>query len=181
VATNVLDEFRDKDPVKVIYVMGKPYAWIYEQLGLPYFPKHIGELVSGVEVGQEIVIKNDEFGYVEVGMATFSSRSNNKDVVLHVKESADASEEIRTVVVNASDITDSEWHRFEFDPIGGAKGKTYYISITSPSSVVGNAVTVRFSDDDIVNGRMLLRRKVLGSNEVNSSFFRDGDLAYRIK
>ncbi len=180
VATNVLDEFNGREPVYVVYIGGKPYVWIYEKLGLHYFPKHVGEITGGVEVGQTILIQEDGWSGVDVGMANFSSRSNTENVVLHVKEDVEAKEDIRTVGVNASEINDSDWHRFNFSEIEDSAGQSYYVAITSPTSTKGNAVTVRFVDRDVLNGQMLLRRRALREGEENSDFFRDNDLAYRL-
>lgn len=181
VATDVLDEFDSKEPVYVVYIGGKPYVWVYERLGLHYFPKHVGEITGEVEVGQTMLIQDTGWNGIDVGMATFSSRNNTENVILHVKENEEASSDIRTVEVNASEISDSDWQRFNFTAIEDSAGQSYYVAITSPTSTKGNAVTARFVDRDVLNGQMLLRRRALREGEKNSDFFRKGnDLAYRL-
>ncbi len=108
VANDIWQEYRDKKPVKTIFIGGLPYVWVYEQLGLYYFPKNIGELVNGIEVGQTIIAPSGWNG-VEIGFSTFSGRLNTQDVVLLIKESPDAKQPIRTVTVNASEFQDSSW------------------------------------------------------------------------
>ena len=180
IATDVLDEFDNKEPVYVVYIGGKPYVWVYEKLGLHYFPKHAGEITGEVEVGQTVFIQEDGWNGIDIGMATFSSRNNTENVILHVKEDEEAENDIRTVEVNAGKISDSDWQKFGFQAIEDSAGQSYYVSITSPTSTKGNAVTVRFVDRDVLNGQMLLRRRALREGEKNSDFFRDNDLAYRL-
>lgn len=181
VATNVLDEFRGRVPARGIYIGGRPYVWIYETLGLHYFPQHVGELVGDMEVGQEVIAEKDGWSAIDIGMANFSSRKNTRDVILHVRENVNATGDLRTAVVNAAQIEDSAWHRFEFEPVDDAAGKTYYVALTSPDSVAGDAVTARFVEEDVLLGRMLLRRRAIRAGEKNSDFWRDGDLAYRLR
>jgi hypothetical protein len=180
VATNVLDEFDSKEPVFVYYIDGKPYVWIYEKLGLHYFPKHVGEITEEVEVGQTVLIREDGWNGVDIGMANFSSRRNTENIIFHVKEDIESESDIYTVEVNASEINDGDWQRFNFPAIEDSMGKSYFISITSPASKKGNAITVRFVDRDVLEGRMMLRRRELREDESNTDFFRDNDLAYRL-
>ena len=179
-ASNAIDEFRDKAPVYVVRIAGVEYVWIYEQLGLPYFSKHIGELVGETEVGQLLPGPVDkEFDHIEIGLSTFSGRSNTEDIVLRVYDSIDSDIPLRTVRVNARDVVDSEWHRFTFESIENVSENTFYISLVSPTSTPGNAITVRFAEQDIRKGQMVLRRRILRDGEDLSDFLRDGDLAYR--
>ena len=179
--SNVLDEFRGRVPAHEVYIGGRPYVWIYETLGLHYFPQHVGELVGDMEVGQEVIVDKDGWSAIDVGMANFSSRKNTKDVVLQVRENVNATRDLRTAVVKAAQIEDSAWQRFEFEPMAGSAGQTYYVALTSPGSTVGNAVTVRFVPEDVLSGQMLLRRRSLQAGEQNSDFWRDGDMAYRLR
>jgi hypothetical protein len=180
IASTVLDEFRGKEPVHVVSVLGQPYVWLYETLGLHYFRQHVGEVVGEVEVGQTVPISSDTFSAIEIGFATFSGRANTGDVVVHVRESATTTTDLRTVRVNARDIADESYHRFEFAPIPDAAGKTFFVSVTSPNSRPGNAVTVRFVDQDVLPGEMVLRREPLTAGQTAADFVRAGDVAYRI-
>lgn len=170
IASNVIDEFKGKEPVHVVYIQGEPYAWIYNTLGIRYFTKNVGEILPGSSVGQLVPIAQDNWSAIDIGMATFSSRRNTQDVVLHVRESLESEEDLRTVTVNASEIEDSAYHTFSFDPISNSAGKTYYVHITSPTSRPGDAVTVKFLDQSIVLGEMVKDGVV----------FDDRDVAYRL-
>jgi len=177
IATNVLGEFADKEPVHVVSIGGSEYVWVYDVMGLHYWPKNVGELVGSMEVGQKMKAI-DNWSGVSIGMSNFSGRSNTKNVTLHVRESIDAVEDVRTVVVNAADIVDGEWHEFNFEPIKGVEGQEYYIALTSVDSVPGDAVTVRYVDTDMLCGEMVLRRDM--SKMAGESVKSDFDLAYRL-
>ncbi len=134
-----------------------------------------------MEVGQEVIVEKDGWSAIDIGMANFSSRKNTKDVILHVRENVNATRDLRTAVVNAAQIKDSAWQRFEFESMAGSAGQTYYVALTSPDSTVANAITVRFVPEDVLPGQMLLRRRSLRGGEQNSDFWRDGDMAYRLR
>lgn len=170
IATNVLDEFLDQKPAHVVEIMGKPYVWIYNKMGLNYFPNHIGELTGEASVGQIVAVDENNWSAIEIGMATFSSRRNSQEVILHVRESLESREDLRTTRVNASEIQDSAFHLFEFEPIKDSAGKEFYIYLESSASTPGDAVTVRFANHDLVPGEM-----VKGGRQLTGR-----DIAYRL-
>ncbi|MBI4022014.1 MAG: phospholipid carrier-dependent glycosyltransferase [Candidatus Andersenbacteria bacterium] len=180
IASDVLDEFRERQPEHIVYIQGEPYAYVYNTLGPRYFRQHVGELTGGVEVGQWLPVSVDSWSAIDVALATFSSRLNTEDVILHVRDSIDAADDLRTVTVNASQLQDEAWQRFDFEPILGARGQTFYVALTSPAAVPGNAITVRFTPQDVLPGQLVLKRRALRAGERMSDFVRAGDMAYRI-
>lgn len=180
IASNVLDEFVDKEPEHVIHIHGEPYVWIYNTLGPRYFTKNVGELVSGREVGQLVPIDFDNWDRIDFAIATYSGRNNTEDVIVHIREDVNATKDIRTIRVNARNISDQDWQAFPFEPITDSKGKTYYIAITSPTSQPGNAVTVRYVQEDVKPGQIVIRNEPLQSGETMDMFIREGDLGYRL-
>ncbi len=180
IATAVLQELQDTEPVHTVSIGGEPYVWIYNTMGLPYFPQNTGELYGEAEVGQRIPIDHNNWDRVAIGLSTFSSRQNTQDVILHVRSDVNAHANLRTVRVNAQEIADGAYQQFSFAPIPDSAGKTYYVALTSPTSRAGDAITVRFVLTDILPGQMVWRRGSLGAGEQNEKYQRDGDIAYRI-
>ncbi len=168
-ASNVLDELRGKEAVHTVYIQDIPYVWIYETRSVGNFTKHVGELIGAKTVGQTVQPKPGAWGWVDLGFATFSSRNNTQDVIVHVRQSVNSMEDLRTVRVNAKDIVDNEWQRFAFEPIEVSAGQEFYIEIESPTSTPGNAVTVRYTDFDILPGQMYSNRSP-----------KPADIAYRV-
>ena len=173
-ASNVLDEVKGKEPVHTIDINGVPYITIYEPLSGGNFTQHVGEVVAGVEIGQTFTVDRDSFDTIEIGFATFSSRNNTHDVVLNVYESPAKETLLRSATVNATDIVDNEWQPFTFEALADQAGKELYLAVTSPASRAGDAVTVRYIDEDIKSGEMYLRRPG-GSLGV-----KPGDIAYQL-
>ena len=173
-ASNVLDEVKGKEPVHTIEINGVPYINIYDTLSVGNFTKHVGEVVTGVEVGQTFTADREVIDALEIGFATFSSRNNTQDVILRLYDSPAKHQLLRTATVNATEIVDNEWRRFTFEPITEAQGQEFYLAITSPTSFTGNAVTVRYIDQDIKPGEMHLKRPG-GSLGV-----KPGDIAYQL-
>ena len=180
VETDVLQEFAGKVPAHTVYIGGKPQAWVFNTIGLHYFSEHAGEIIGSMEIGQTVPVESDNWSSIDIGLATFSSRANTEDVILHIRENPDTADDIRTAVVNAAAIEDGSWQRFAFEPIAGSAGRSFYVALSSPESLAGNAITVWFSQENILPGQLLLRRRALGPREANSDFLRQGDLAYRL-
>ena len=144
------------------------------------FLKHVGEITGVIEVGQIVQLQQAEFSAVDIGFATFSGRENTEDVILRIYADIDDPEPLREVVVTANTIPDNRWQRFSFDPMPSVAGQEFYVSITSPTSIAGNAVTVRYSDEDLIPGQMVLLRRGLQFGERRSEFKKPGDIALRI-
>lgn len=168
IASDVLDEFKNREPVYVVDIMGKPYVWIYETLGTHYFTKRAHEIIGTDEVGQIIPAAPAAWDHIELGMANYSGRVNTHEVILTIREQPDGLV-VRQVATNARNIEDS-WQRFRFEPIPDSAGKSYFVSLTSPTSVPGNAVTVRYIDKDILPGDMYQ----------NGELKQGWDVAYRL-
>lgn len=188
-ASGILQEFSSREPVAVVRVLGVETAWIYFSDSVRLFPRHVGEIISEraaasfqsseavVEAGQFIHPTAAGLFGVRLVFATFSSRNNTAEVVIHLRENPDGAD-IRTVRLNARALEDSQWRDIRFDPILDSSGKRYYLAVTSPTGHTGNAVTVKYQPKDILPGSRVLMRRPLKSGERREDFLREGDLAY---
>lgn len=188
-ASVILDEFRVRDPVATVRVLGREVAWVHRTDSLALFPSHVGEIVSdraaraeveargalAVEVGQFVTAEEDTITGARLAFATFSSRANTADVVIHLRENPEGTD-LRTVWLNARTIEDGAWRTLTFDPVRGAKGKRYYLAITSPNSSPGNAVTVKYQPRDILPGAVVILRRPLDLGERRADVRHAGDL-----
>ncbi len=180
IGSNVWDEFRDKKPEKIISVGGVPYVWIFNTVGMRYFDRVVGEITDGVEIGQTVPVTVNNWQLLDIGLATYQGRQNSGNIILHIKDLPEATADIRTVSVPVSQVLDSEWHTFMFDPIADSAGKTYYVSLTSEGATPGTAITVKYVDKDILGGEIYIRRQALESGQTIEQFKKSGDMAYRI-
>jgi 4-amino-4-deoxy-L-arabinose transferase-like glycosyltransferase len=116
-----------------------------------YLPEHThnsGELTGDTFVGQTFIASQNNLSSLGIIIATYSGRNNTHPVIFHLKESADSAEDLRTVQVNPKEFGDNQFHDFSFEPIANSKGKLFFFSLTSPESVMGDAIAVQVSNQD---------------------------------
>lgn len=184
--TAVLAEFADQEPVAVIRIAGVDMAWIYARDSVDRFPQHVGEIVrpgssargtgnapTAVEVGQVFTAERDGVRGVRFVFATFSSRANRGELLFQLREEG-SEDTLRATHIDVSRLEDNVWHEVAFDLITDSVGKTYVVTLTSPTGTPGNAVTVRYQPKDILAGHAMLRRIESASTEISTA----GDLAY---
>lgn len=188
-ATGVLEEYASRRPMTTIHVLGQEQAWIYQTDSSALFPAIVGELVhapdvsSGdagkdraVEIGQFVYPDHGRWSGVRVAFATYSSRRNTGHVIVHVRDDPDG-EDLRAVRLDVQSLKDSHWQTVQFPALTVVKGKRYYVAVTSPNSVPGHAVTIRYQPVNILPGNAVVIRRPLRSGEHRAQFQRDGDLA----
>jgi len=175
IASNVLDELRDRLPVYIQYVNGLPFAWVYKTDSVVLYDKHVGEITGESEVGQLLPITTDTVSAIDITFATFSSRNNTEDVIVRVYD-AETNEVLREATIAATEIEDRSWHTFAIDPLEGMYGKSIIVGVSSPTSVPGNAVTVIYGNN-IGDPGTLIRRTGQGTWKPSNQ----ADLAVRIR
>lgn len=190
-ATDILAEYAEREPVARVSVLGAETAWIYATGTPALFRAHVGELVapgapastagtpSAIEAGQFIPVAADNLSGIRLVFATFSSRVNTADVVVSVREDPDGPD-LRSVRLSSAALRDGGWTDVRFPPIPRSRGREYYLAVTSPTGRPGNAVTVRYQRRDIAPGSLVILRRPLGGDESRSSYRREGDLAYEL-
>jgi len=97
-------------------------------------------------VSQSFVAAQDHMDRIELFLLTYG-RKNTHDVNLRLLEVEDDIHPLQGIDVfhttfNAATVSDQTWHTFTFPPIPDSAGKTYLISLDSPNSVDGDAITV---------------------------------------
>jgi 4-amino-4-deoxy-L-arabinose transferase-like glycosyltransferase len=112
------------------------------------YTANVGEVVSGVVVGQTFVATKDKLSEVAVMFATYSGRDNTHPIKFTLRNLEKPLETIRQVEAQADQFGDNQLHRFNFDSIPNSEGKTYILLIESQSSVAGNALTVDIDNRD---------------------------------
>lgn len=172
-ASDVLDEYKNKQPVFTAKIQGVPYAWVYETDHVGNFIKNVGELVAGKKVGQIVAPAHDDWGELRIGFATYSGRKNTAPVLVHIKNTSAEAGDLRLITIEPNTFSDNKWNSIRFEPIADAAGKTFYVVIESPSGRPGNAVTVRYADEDLLPGQMF----TVSSD--NQASLKPGDLAVK--
>jgi hypothetical protein len=139
---------------------------------------HLGELVGERKVGQVFYSQMKEIASIGILMANYLNRKNTEDILFQVGilpegefSEIEKKAPLRQVIVNASQIQDNAWHFFSFPPIKNCQGKTFYFYLSSPTSYPGNAVTIYYSKDDVLEQGFAF----IGGEKLK------GDLCFQVK
>jgi glycosyltransferase involved in cell wall biosynthesis/SAM-dependent methyltransferase len=135
-----------------------------------------GELTGQNCIGQTFVARSNNLHRIDVLISTFGRR-NTGDVILHLRESPAASDDLAIVRVNASLLLDNSYCHFVFEPQVASRHKSYYFRLDSPESVPGDAIafwayhSVKLSDAQFYkNGLVMSGQLIFGD------FYMDGRL-----
>lgn len=123
-----------------------------------------GPIHGSITMGQTFWSPYPGLYRLDVAMATYA-RMNTHDVIFHLRESPTVTVDLATIVVNAREIEDNTWHRFEFTPIADAAGRTFYFFLESPTSTPYDAVTVYgLTSDEYKEGQAYLNGQPAGGD-----------------
>lgn len=98
-------------------------------------------------ISQSFVAPRDYLNRVDILFQTYQ-RQNTHEVTFRLLQVAPANNnpltgtELYKTSFNAAAINDQAWYTFTFPPISNSTGKTYLISLSSPESTDGDAITV---------------------------------------
>ncbi len=109
----------------------------------------VGEIYGSKSVGQTFLCSAPVLSGIKILMANYHDRTNDQDVIFHLKKSPKDKVDLRKVIINASEIRDNEYRQFSFSPIYNTEDQFYYFYLESPTSRPGNAITVRYSASDV--------------------------------
>ncbi len=167
-ATDFIDEYYNRrEPVHVVEIAGKEFVWIYEKQA---YEKVVGELVSGMSVGQELVVEHDPLVGVDVRFATYSGRAQSGVVTVELKD-VDDGFVLYHWDIPVSEIEDDAWRTLLLPYEQEMIGKNVAIEVSAIGVSVGDAPTVRYTSAyDYREGNMYV-----------SGQEREGDLAVRLR
>jgi hypothetical protein len=107
----------------------------------------IGEISGRIEVTQDFQSQcHGKIEDIELKFGTYQ-RTNSYPVVFQLIE-VNKDRVITEQTVSADSIKDNKWRSFTISPLENSLGNFYRISITSPQSAPGNAVTIWSSASD---------------------------------
>ena len=98
-------------------------------------------------IGQSFTSPRDDLNRIDIFFQTYG-RQNTSDVYLRLLEIPPDNgnllqgNEVFSTVFDAATLQDRSWSTFAFSPISGSVGKTYLLTLQSPASKDGNAITV---------------------------------------
>ena len=116
-----------------------------------------GELLDGGSFGQTFTPQHDGLSRIDLYTATYA-RENTQAVIFQISSApsddvtAGVPQELVRVELAAAQISNSGPTVITFPPLPGTAGQTLYLSIESPGSVPGDAVTVYMEEEDVYPG-----------------------------
>lgn len=105
-------------------------------------------------IGQSFVASRNRLNRLDLFLQTYS-RQNTQYVSLKLREvPSDLSNLLEGVEVfntnfSAATIRDKSWHTFTFPKLSTSAGKTYLITLQSPDSIDGDAITIGGIQQDV--------------------------------
>ena len=116
-------------------------------------PTQAQQILGDRIIGQSFVSPHDGLNSVHIFFLTYQ-RPNTHDVTLRLLETSpdintSPQVELFSTTFNAATIDDKTWQSFSFPQIPDSSGKTYLITLQSPQSVDGNAITVGGIERDV--------------------------------
>lgn len=101
----------------------------------------LDELIAGHSHGQRFQAARANLCGIELLVGTFA-RINTGDLVLRLRPSPGAIEDLARATVPAVALHDGAFYRFGCPPIADSAGRVFYVFVESPNSVHGDAVTL---------------------------------------
>lgn len=116
-------------------------------------PTEAQQILGGRVIGQSFVAPRNGLNRIDILFLTYQ-RQNSHEVTIRLLESPDQTAPLQGVeqfktTLNAATLRDQTWRTFSFPPLPDSAGKTYLITLQSPDSVDGNAVTVGGIERDV--------------------------------
>lgn len=105
-------------------------------------------------ISQSFVAPRNNLNRVDILFQTYQ-RQNTHDVTLRLLEAQGDSQDpfkgfvLYQTTFNAATVSDQSWRTFTFPTISNSAGKPYVVTLQSPDSVEGNAITVGGIERDI--------------------------------
>jgi len=111
----------------------------------------VGELLASNTIGQSFYSPADGLHRIDLVFGTYA-HPGRSDLILHLRQSPDATEDLVTARLNSQDIKNNVYNAFHFPPQRGIAGSTLYFYLEAPGASPGHAVSLYRSSDDVYRG-----------------------------
>ena len=153
------------------------------QTSQPLFNEMV-ELYGLMRVGQSFVASRPGLCRVALLLAR-KGRTNHFPVVFHLREGAEATSDLATVIIHASHLEDMTtlvrrpyaYQSFSFLTIPDSAGKTFYFWVESPQSSANDPLLVRYQTGDTYpEGEMSVDGSAMGDDLAFRAYYTKGFL-----
>jgi len=99
-------------------------------------------------VGQSFLSRQRNLYRIDLLMAT-RQQENSGQLILHLRDGPNSSEDLATASVDVSNVMDENWQAFIFAPILNSQDRQFYFYLEAPEALADNAVSVWMSTSDV--------------------------------
>lgn len=107
----------------------------------------VGHIYQQHTAGQTFTAAYSGLDRVSLFLASYA-RTNRQPVTFRLRRRSPAGADVASVTFAADTVQDNQWRTFTFDPVPDSAGQTFYLSLDSPASRLGDAITVWRSEGD---------------------------------
>ena len=107
-----------------------------------------GKIHGSKRAGQSFLSQQKNLYRIDLLMATYQPE-NSGQLLLHLRDDPNSSEDLATASVDVSDAMDENWLAFTFPPILNSQDRQFYFYLEAPETLPGNAVSVWMSTSDV--------------------------------
>lgn len=155
------------DLLNVKYVLITPKNLTFNDISQKKNSKSVGEIYGTVKVGQTFISEHNNLTRIDVLLATNGNELGNQDIIFHLKNKPLDPKDIVAIKINASNVFDNTYYSFDFPPIYNSEGKNFYFYIESPTSSIGNAITIWATDNDAYKNGSLYQNDFPSIDDLN--------------
>ena len=118
---------------------------------------NLGEIIDGKVVSQEFTVKDDNISSIDVYFGTYNKKNTGK-LIFNLKENNQSGKILFSQDVDIASIQDNADFRFNLDKITVSKEEKLCLTIETPHSKNGNAVTLWYNSK-VDNGTLFMSNK----------------------
>ncbi len=176
-ANDFIDEYyKKKEPVKVFYVAGREYAWVYAK---PVYRYVTGELLPGQAVGQEVAATHDGLRALDLLVATYSGKANRGSLNVLLRRGDRSGAVIHEWHMPIKEIENDRWLTLTMpDQVIVDKGSKLFVEISASGTTAGNAPTLRYARGSTYRDTDIY---ISDTGSIDAGDQKDGDLALRLR
>ncbi len=153
--------------VTSLFVIGSLSWWRikFPEVAQRQADQPVGELLSSSTVGQSFYSPADGLYQIDLMFGTYG-HPGTSDVILHLKRSPDATEDLVTARINSQNIENDAFNSFRFPQQRGIAERMLYFYLEAPGASPGNAITLYRSNGEGYRDGQAYYNDVAASNDL---------------
>jgi len=123
----------------------RPLTFDFHQ---PLFDAPVGDIHGEQTIGQSFRAEHPGLYRVDLLLATWA-RINTEEVIFHLRKGAIDGQDLVTIHFDGPSVEDDSYRSFLFTPLDDSSGENYWVTLSSPRSSPGDAITAWYNTKDV--------------------------------